>query len=1342
MAFDLASAKPVVEDAPQNTGFDLSSARPVDSGTKKVYIPEKGKTLEVPEFFHSGLVGQAVRENFFPELTTFTGETFKSVVRGFMNSAEQTGSLIKFFGETAEDEPGFSASGIVGKSSEFVTGKSDAVKRVGESVTRYGDRVIDNFDRLQKSFKVGGFEIASANPDIWSGTFMKNPSWTRATGLVAQAIPSLATATALTFATRNPFAGASALGLLEGSSQREEARDAGKSIKQANAIFAISSIANTLLEEIPLGRFLNNKNTVAGNILEGFLSEGIQESLQEVTSNLIAKIGYDKTRDLMQGVIESFIAGAGSGGAIGAFTANGAEKVDVALNEAISKGVTPQEIENVQELVKDHILENSESVNSVIESKIEEVSNAITAESISQTSTPETASVAIPQYLVSEETSMPDQVSVSKEDISLKIEAEAQAIIKKIESFKKQGEKVPASLTKRLEVLSYQRTNLDEIAKDVLNYVRFDGKEEIKANKDLKKVIREKTTQTQQEPKKYTEMQALKGSLRAQARTAIETERSTKSGLKDLKTGLVLTIKDALPQASQGKFLSMIANAQDGRDIVKVVGRIEKVADEVQKRALVSGIKKEFKRIKASKSISIDYVGKIKNLLEKFELQGHRKETLESLKDTQDFLDEKRQSGEDVSLPQYVLNKLKVLTRNPLKDIDVSTLKSVYSEINRLADLGKTKLKAMKAVYEAKKESALNDLLIDSKPVNSKDIIRPEIGKELSQEEVGKNRLAKVINTAQAIDLSITPMDVIFDVLDGNKGYTGANYNIFKKTIDVAFSEYLRKKFDIQEDIVDLANKLEMKESDFEKIGFYAAKNQEGGIKKLESLGFSEKEIDSVKLDEKQEKLYSAMRRKLDDMRPEIAEVMRTVYNEELGTVKNYFPFMTDFESMSDFEIRERFGNNVQQFGDAPRKNVEKGFTLKRVGGKQKIKLNAMEIFLRHVDNATYLTTVGRETKWLGEIAKTEEYKSAVGDKGQEMVVDWVDTVARKGKMAGERVEFLDVLRKNVGLATLGFKLSSVLIQPTSLMDGAALVGGEVFEGAKNIATDKAWREFVLNNMPEVKARVGDDPAYMDFGGNTVIDKAGKVAFWALQQMDGITASSVATGAYIKFMRSKGLEIDLENPNSDAVEYAQRMVRRTQASAFFKDAPQAISRGKLTGNRSLDRLLLQFQTFMLNRWSFIKHDGYAIGIKGDNKAQALNIMAYMVLASIAETGFRGLSKELIDLITPGEDDDKESDGITKQVVMNLLGNVPFVSQFMGAISYGSIPVPSIQFARKAFDRLQAFSRSKSPEAKTKNLARALTLLSGLAGVPGTVQADSIIGDIGKSRKSDSGSSPF
>lgn len=910
------------------------------------------------------------------------------------------------------------------------------------------------------------------------------------------------------------------------------------------------------------------------------------------------------------------------------------------------------------------------------------------------------------------------------EDSSAKLEAEAREIQKKIDTYQKAGKPIPESLIKRKEALSYEKKNIETIAKEALDEYRYGEKVTDKPNKKLKNVIREKTGKIDQS-RKVSEMKALKESLKRQSQAAMQATRSTKKDLKAVKQGLVDTIKQYIPASNQGKFLGMIARAEDGRAIVETSSRIEKLANEIHRKELVKSIKRQAKRFNASKSIAIDYVQRINDILDKFDLQSRREDTIQSLRETQRFIDEQRKQGEDVSMPQYVLNRLKILGRKPLDQIDTAILENISKDIQTLADLGKTKLRSRQAFDAAQKERDLLDLQSGSKKIENKEILTPKVGEELSLEQTRKNTLAKTINAAMSLNLSITPMDVIFDVLDGSGGYSGPNYRIFKKTIDQAYSNYLDKKDSIVRDVVKLANYLNLKDSNFERIGFYAAKVQEGGIEKLESLGFTQDEIDNVRLNEQEETLYNAMRRKLDSLRPEIAETMRTVYNEELGTVKNYFPFMTDFEAMSDFEIRERFGNNVQEFGQAPRKNVEKGFTKKRIGGKQKIKLHAMEIFLQHIDNAAYLVTVGQHTKRLGEIAKSEEYLNSVGDKGQEIVTDWIDTISRKGRLAGERRDALDIMRKNAGLATLGFKLSSVLIQPTALLDGAALIGNHAFSGAKLIATDQNWRQFVQNNMPEVRTRIGDDPAYLEFGSNSIIDKTGRAAFWALQKLDAITASSVAAGAYIKFMEENGIEIDLENANQEAISYAQQIVRRSQAAAFFKDAPQAISRGKLTGRRSLDRLILQFQTFMLNRWSLLKHDGFALGFTAKNQTHGVNVMSYMLLTAIAETGIRGLSKELIDLFVPGGDDKEEEDGFIEKTLLNVIEMVPGVSQAVSAFTYGSVPVPSIQLAKSAIERMNAFAKSKSGDAKTRNLVRAVLLGSGFLGVPGTVQAEQI-----------------
>jgi len=91
---------------------------------------------------------------------------------------------------------------------------------------------------------------------------------------------------------------------------------------------------------------------------------------------------------------------------------------------------------------------------------------------------------------------------------------------------------------------------------------------------------------------------------------------------------------------------------------------------------------------------------------------------------------------------------------------------------------------------------------------------------------------------------------------------------------------------------------------------------------------------------------------------------------------------------------------------------------------------------------------------------------------------------------------------------------------------------------------------------------------------------------------------AVAYGAYMKKMQELDLPVDFQNPNPEALEYAQLMMRRTQSSAFFKDVPPAISRGTFSGNRSLDRAIFQFQTFILNRWNTIRHDLCRVGIMG------------------------------------------------------------------------------------------------------------------------------------------------
>lgn len=824
-----------------------------------------------------------------------------------------------------------------------------------------------------------------------------------------------------------------------------------------------------------------------------------------------------------------------------------------------------------------------------------------------------------------------------------------------------------------------------------------------------------------------------------------ETLREARQKLDTFKMKTTLTdklrieasdmVNDFVPREKRGDFIKRIINAKTNDKVKSLAEDIEKYLTIAEKRIALAAIKKAVKRIGKSNSIAVDYVEAIDALLGDIDLVKVSEGTKNKVDSAKAYIESQKAKGENVSLPNKLLNTIERLNKQNIENITTEELKQLHDDIVQLEKIGRTKLRIIKERYDRKKQQDLDRLVAESKPMTNREMAKPEkIGENLPVADRLKNKFNNLLNISAKKHLSIVPMDVFFDTLDGVKNYKGANHEIFKKTVDVGYSKYLDKRDSITLPVVDLADKLRMKPGNYDRIGTHAIREQVGGEQKLLDTGYTKEQIDAVELSPQEMEVYVAMRKALDKLRPDIEEVMRVTYNQPLGTVKNYFSFMTDFEKMSDYEMRDRFADMNPDMRNNYRKNTEKGFTKERVGGTQKIKINAMEVFTKHVDNATYLVEMASEIKRLGEIAASAQYRDAVGDLGQEQVRSWIDLLARKGKQAGDRIQIVDTLRKHTGAAVLGFKLSSALIQPTALLDGAALIGHYAFEGATDIATSRQWREFLVNNCPELRDRIGDDPAYLDFGGTGILTKVEKSGFWALQKLDSLTASAVTAGAYRKYMVEHGQKMDFNNPNQDAINYAQLMLRKTQSSAMFKDLPPAFTRGELTGNKSVDRLILQFQSFMLSRWSLIEHDMLRAGIKGGNTAQMMNIFFFLSLATLAEIGIRRLSKETVAYVTGAETKDW-SETFTKELVLSALQNIPFVSQGVSFWNYGSVPVPSISIMQSIGNRMLELKRTKNPDKRQVKELELLILISGWAtGMPGTLQAADLVRKSGQTKK--------
>lgn len=930
----------------------------------------------------------------------------------------------------------------------------------------------------------------------------------------------------------------------------------------------------------------------------------------------------------------------------------------------------------------------------------------------------------------------PDTVDTLESNLPTLI-TDLQTITAKINEARSQNRQPEDSLIQRQTIFT-----------SLLNDLQF--REYPKPNLSLKSTIRKITGQVELAPKMVTEMSALKASLSSAAKTALTTELQTTRDLNNLKKGIVGEIKRFLPPSKErGSFLSAIASAKDGADIHAIAERVERTAENYKRKELLKEIKKQVKKAESSGAISVEYVSKISDLMDGFS-SGMTPELKQKLKGTQDFINTQRASGKETDIPQYVLDQIDGLYRDDLKDLDSNALQTLLNDIVLLRDLGKTKLQMRKALEDSRVSQALIELAAGTKKMESSYRVVSPFGEPQSLRVSIKNTAADIRDWFINHQRGFTFVDTVFDQLDGNVGYSGPNYRIFKSSANSGYRQYLNLRDPIRTRVNNLAKRLGLTPVDMNKIGFYAVKVQENGPEKLEKMGFDREFIDSFTLDKNQSEMYIAFRSELDAIWPRVKSVLQQVYNLNPESLQNYFPFSTDFEAMNSRPIEERFGQDTpdlietilkgNQSFDFNKTTPDKSFSFERVGGSQALKLNAMQVFLNHIDNATYLAAMGERLKHMAAIARNPSYFDIAGNSAQQFVTDWIDVLSRKGRRT-DKVDWVDTLRKNTGYAALAFRLSSILVQGTALMDGAASIGPAAFEGAYKIATSKEWRDFVVKNMPEIRDRIGDDPFYAEFGSGSKIDILNDTGFWALQKFDSITASGVAVGAYLKSLRDQGIAYTLDNPNSiplneTALNYAQDIVGRTQSTAFPKDLPLAFNKAKLFksgdvfNNTSINRLLFQFQNFTLKRWDTLTHQGIDLGFKKGDIAKGANVMSFLVLAKMAEYGTRGalsgLISQMVSAATGSDAIDREKDSELKKLLLNILGDIPFINWIVSVTSYGSIPVPAIQTLSKFVERTAASFSAKTAEAKTRNAIRAALLGLGiLAGVGGTTQAEDI-----------------
>lgn len=287
-----------------------------------------------------------------------TEELLKGVSRGTKSFAgETTANLLNWYGENLEAGK-IPTNPIVSRLLKTPFGQR-AQQVTGELMTNTGNKLRAYTQKAVSE----GWEVE--HPYLQDKTIFNDKRHAKLFSSIGQAVPSLGVAAGATAITGNPYVGASLLGLSQGADTYRNLREKGVSIEKANLYGVLDAIGSTLLEKMPLDDIMR------GSIGMSMVKEGTQEAVQQTWSNAMNIWGGDDTRKYLEGVLESFIIGAASGGIVSAFV-NGTNQVKLKALESKAKeaGMTDKDLDLIKEQVSGVITENAKTIEPILQQQL------------------------------------------------------------------------------------------------------------------------------------------------------------------------------------------------------------------------------------------------------------------------------------------------------------------------------------------------------------------------------------------------------------------------------------------------------------------------------------------------------------------------------------------------------------------------------------------------------------------------------------------------------------------------------------------------------------------------------------------------------------------------------------------------------------------------------------------------------------------------------------------------------------------------------------------------------------------------------------------------------------
>lgn len=842
-------------------------------------------------------------------------------------------------------------------------------------------------------------------------------------------------------------------------------------------------------------------------------------------------------------------------------------------------------------------------------------------------------------------------------------------------------------------------------------------------------------------------------------------------------------VNKTLPPKERGRFIGAITRALRRPDLIRgdsnvmyrnafrVMQAIENRSEEVYRNDAIRDIRDTVNRALDSPTVDLKSKRIIQRLVGSMNLNNPGKETMMRLQATKDYIDQAQAKGKDVLMPEMLMNALDQLGKTPIKELPTRVLENLRNNVILAEKMGRMIIKTRQQFWDAEKKLRMGAMQEgDASPLEKNDLVKPQPGEDLTWRQKLQNRLSKIFNLARAFDLGHMPEDVIFDMAQNGKGtYSGPLFDNVRFPIDGASDAAARRTISAVDPLREIVKKNRLTDKDEDLIGLWAHLQQDGGEERELASGVIQETIDKIKvkgLTPKQDEAYQYMRKTLDSFLPSIQQTMHQLYNIPVEAVKNYFPWMREYEvykappesgvfdprtgervSQEELDSFNRIAGNLVGRGTS---KLSRGFTLERQeGAATPIRHDSFDVFERHIYNASRLIDMQRTAKMTGEMIRSPEFGEKYGKWSQQLLNEWLTGTVTDGKGNNvHRMPLLDMARRASSRSMVFFRLASNIKHVSAFPQGLANAGTPAhwFRGIHGQFTPEG--KAFLSNFPQVTQRQAGDWSYAELQRNLIKDPdklftkamslADRYGFVLGKEIDSLNSKATFIGRYLYNLDQKGDTRGLSVPVDQGAAYnAMTFMRRTVSSTLQKDVQPVLGRGMgYGGNVSVARTLNAFRQYGMERWSLMRYD-IPQAFKSGNYTRGAALTTAVIAAGLYETNIKGaLDKGWSTIFGTGETK-KPKDTMAERLFLDAITMAPYMNNVVSAAQYGESGIPAVDTAVSTGKAVGQVMAAKSPLSQEKAAISAAEAAAEVFGVPGSGAAAASIKNILVPKKSGS-----